>query len=417
MGSGATLVKLDTYAPTHPQYAGLKTALSAYRNIKAAGGWLAIPEGEVLEEGETDTRIPAIRQRLQQEGYNVETVSVVDAVEDLIGEGAEDISPELVKAEITTFQAPLAKAIANFQADHGLEQDGVVGGRTLEAMNESVESKIDRVADTMARWRAQDSLGQRYVWANIPSYKAEGWADGKRELRMKTIVGMPSRAPPQFSDEIEYVVANPRWYAPVSITRRDKVPKLANDPGYAKAKNFKIYNRETGAEVSAAMVDWTDPAAATTYRLVQQPGPMNALGDMKIIFPNQYSVYIHGTPGKRLFDEAQRAFSSGCIRLENPAAMAQWISGHDAALDASEIEDALEADERDRLDLATSLPVHITYFTVTVGDDGRPNFWRDIYKEDDGIQFAETLAARYTLPDNHTALIEDAEAETRTDVQ
>lgn len=399
-GAGDADTALADFEPTHPQYLGLKTALKHYRDLHARGGWLAIPDGEAVELGDVDERVPALRARLEAEGYDAATPleDVVEAIETVIEADADmapaDIEEELVD-NITTFDESLDQALRAFQRRHGLEDDGVLGGKTLEALNESPESKIDRIADTMNRWRQHGDLGERYIWANTPSYLAEGWNNGEREIRMRTIVGKKVHATPVFSDNIEYVVANPKWYTPVSIARRDKVPKLANDPSYANRKNFSIFDRETGEQVSAYAVDWTDPAAAQKYRLVQGSGASNALGEMKIIFPNQYSVYLHGTPGKNLFERSQRAFSSGCVRLEDPSKMAKWLARHDEEVTPTEIEEALAEGDREKLVLEEQTPVHITYMTVTISDNGQPMFWRDVYDKDDGIEFVKKYAAPY----------------------
>jgi L,D-transpeptidase YcbB len=378
--------------PEHPQYNRLKKQLKHYREIRATGGWLAIPDGDAIELGDQDPRVPALRDRLEAEGYYTPETwagAILSTISMATNEDADTPPPEVV------FDARLQDSLKDFQRHHGLEDDGVVGGNTLAALNESVESKIDRIADTMTRWRHYDDLGDQYIWANIPSFMAEGWRNGRREIAMKTIVGMPSRETPVFSDEVEYAVANPRWYAPVSIVRRDKLPKLARDPSYAARKNFTVIERATGQSVSAASVDWTDPASAQDYQLVQGPGASNALGDLKIIFPNQYSVYLHGTPGKSLFDKAERTFSSGCVRLEKPADMAKWIASHDPEVSTRDVTKALAGSDPERIEFKTETRIHITYMTVTVDEDGAPNFWRDVYQEDDGIMMVDKYAPLY----------------------
>lgn len=362
-------------APEAPQYARLKSALAKYRALSLNGGWLAIRDGDAVKTGESDPRIPALRTRLRAEGYDVKRVQPSDA-SDVYDPNVYDPSTEL--------------ALKEFQRHHGLEDDGILGGNTLLALNESVESKISRIADSMYRWRVQGELGDRYIWANIPSYTAEGWSDGKVEIKQKTIVGKERFATPEFSDEVEFLVANPKWYLPISIVRRQKLPKLKKDPGYAAKYGYNIFDRTTGEPVSAYSVDWTEPGVARKYQFVQQAGDGNALGEMKIIFPNQYSVYLHGTPGEHLFEKAQRAFSSGCVRLEDPVAMGKWIARYDEEAEVSEINAAMAAERNQRLDLEEEVPVHITYFTVTVDETGQPYFWRDIYDRlDEGIEYVK----------------------------
>lgn len=414
-GNGKVKSALETYEPDFPQYDRLKDALATYREIRAEGGWLAIPDGDVIESGDTDPRIPAIRERLEAEGYDanrslialvasaIEAGSAPETTEDSVRANADIdvLDAESVEREVNpeVYDEKLVEAVKTFQSRHGIEPDGVIGPATLEAMNESIDSKIARIADSMGRWRHQGKADRKYVWTNIPSYTAEGWKNGRREISMKTIVGMESRETPIFSDEIEYVVANPNWYAPVSIVKRDKLPKLQQDPGYARRGNYKIYDRSTGAEVSAYSVNWNDPSSAEKYRLVQQSGSGNALGELKIMFPNQYSVYLHGTPDDSLFDRAERAFSSGCVRLERPTEMAQWLAEGDGEADPDTLEEAVEAKAHERFEFASRVPVHITYMTVTVNDDGTVNFWRDIYDRTEGIRQVEKFAPLYQPED------------------
>lgn len=391
--------------PEHPQFAALKRALRTYREIKANGGWLAIPDGDLVKPGDRDARLPALRARLEVEGYETEfdplaKIETVSASTGMTGLPSSEVpaSTWTEKVGPDVHDPGLVSALKEFQRRHGLEPDGVLGPNTLRALNESVGSKIDRIVDNMYRWRGQGDLGPRYVWANIPSFTAEGWANGQREITMRTIVGLPSRETPVFSDEIEFVVTNPRWYAPVSIVRRDKLPKMQEDPGYAQRGHYQIFDRATNERVDPYLVDWTDPASARKYRFVQMPGDHNALGKLKIMFPNQYSVYMHGTPGKHLFDRAQRTFSSGCVRLEDPVAMARWLAKHDDRLEESAITERIESRERKWLKSDEETAIHITYFTVTEGPDGKINFWRDVYNRGDGIEFAEKFAPLYTAP-------------------
>lgn len=426
-GQGRTLSFQD-FESGYPQYAALKGALAQYRDIRDAGGWLAIPEGESVEAGDSDPRIPAIRQRLSVEGYidapekdgepmlladagRLNTVSVQERNPEESGDRRTNLvastNDEMVTDE-KLYSEDLVRAVETFQQRHGLETDGVIGPKTLAAMNESVESKIARIADSMERWRAQGPADAHYIWANIPSYTVEGWNGTTREISMKSVVGMKSRETPTFNDEVEYTVANPRWYAPVSIVAKDKLPKLRRDPSYAQRANFKIYDRSSGAEVSAYSVDWNDPASARKYRLVQQPGSSNALGQLKIIFPNQYSIYLHGTPSTHLFDRAERAFSSGCIRLEQPEKMAEWVASYDGDERLSEVRDALSTTRNTRVDFQGRMPIHITYMTVTVDDDGTVNFWRDIYDRTEGIRQVERMS-----PIGQTANTQTGEATER----
>lgn len=408
----------EVFESSYPQYDRLKKALLDYRGLREAGGWLAIPEGDTIEPGNSDPRVPALRDRLAAEGYldsGKETETAMAApgfgtrsdVEragqenDRVGNGVIDESGEdgepdnrrdMEPAE-TLYNDKLVRSVEAFQKRHGIKVDGLVGPGTLQALNESVESKIARIAGSMERWRQQGPADDRYVWVNIPSYRAEGWEDDERQITTKAIVGTAANQTPVFNDQVEYVVANPKWYMPVSILKNEKVPKLRRDPGYAQRSNFSVINRSTGEAVSAYSVNWNDPSVASKYRLVQQPGSSNALGELKIIFPNQYSVYLHGTPGEHLFDRAKRAFSHGCVRLEKPVQMAEWLAemGHEVQPDT--VEQAVEEDNHERFNFDHRVPVHITYMTVTVDEDGKASFWRDIYDRTEGVKQVEKFAS------------------------
>lgn len=392
--AGGSDKELMALAPEAPQYHALKDSLKVYRDIRRNGGWLAIRDGEALELGDKDERVPALRARLKAEGYDVLEMSSkpVQPMPVMLGplylKSGGNFEEKGAGANKAVLDESLVAALKDFQKHHGLETDGILGGNTLKALNESVESKISRIAESMYRWRSQGDLGERYIWANIPSYTAEGWNGGKMEIAQRTIVGKVRFATPEFSDEVEYLVANPKWFLPVSIVRRQKLSKLRKDPGYAERYGYNIFDRESGAQVNAFDVDWTESGAARKYRFVQEPGEGNALGQMKIIFPNQYSIYLHGTPGKHLFDRAQRAFSSGCVRLEDPVSMAKWIARHDDEAEVAVIKEAMADEERTKLNLDEHLPVHITYMTVTSKLGEKPYFWADVYdRYNEGIKY------------------------------
>ena len=406
-GSGDPIETLKSYEPDHPQYQGLKTARLQYQSYVDEGGWQAIPDGETLELGQVDPRVPALRQRLALEGY-YSFPDITALFEQMQAEliSADEETPQtkeaakaFVESWIITYNSTLENALKRFQSRQGIEPDGVLGPRTLAALNESAEAKLVRIEHAMDQWRQQSNLGERHVWANIPSYTVEGWEDGTREIAMKSIVGLPSRKTPVFSDEIEYAVTNPRWYAPASIVRKDKLPKLQADASYAARNGYQIYDRATGEQVSATTVNWSDPSAADQFRMVQSPGANNALGELKIIFPNQHAVYLHGTPSKYLFERAERALSSGCVRLEDPVSMAKWIADEEFIETADAIGSAVEAGTRLRVDYDRKVPVHLTYITVTMGDDGQVNFWRDIYNREANLQPKLEIADLFTPPE------------------
>lgn len=405
-GKGDARDTIRAFEPTNMQYVRLKRTLEDYRDLEDEGGWLAMPDGDVIEEGDTDPRVPAIRERLMAEGYDADrsafglVSAVVDSgwleamTEDVSGDDTTDQPANAAFMDDNYYGSDLAAAVKAFQKRHGIKVDGVFGPGTRDALNESVESKIDRIRQSMDRWRKLEPMGERFIWVNIPSYTAEGWKDGEQQIVSKTIVGKPRHETPTFSDEIEYAIANPRWYVPSSITNEETAPKLAEDPGYAARNNLMVQDRETEEIVSPRSVNWNRPDVGEDYRLIQKPGPGNALGELKLMFPNQYAIYLHDTPADHLFDNEQRAFSHGCIRLEKPIEMGRWIAGMDSTTEPDRLSSTVrEGDDRTRFDFKTPVPVHITYMTVTVDQDGEARFWRDIYGRTDGLRQAEEVAS------------------------
>ena len=380
--------EMESFTSTAPQYKNLRKALENYKRDVALSGWLSIPtDGEMIEPGDEDDRVPALRERLRAEGYLPyrDYFSLLPKV----AEAEEDI----------VYDEDLQEAVKAYQTANTMNADGVVGPATLEAMNESPDSKIEKIKEAMNYWRHLDAFNQqssdRYIWVNIPSFIAEGWNDGKKEIAMKTVVGKANTPTPDFSDQVEYIVANPKWFLPISLFKRQKLHKLRADPGYAAAHKYNIYDRATGQEVSAYNVDWNEPGIASKIQMVQSPGPHNALGELKIIFPNQNSIYLHSTPDKHLFKREVRAFSSGCIRLDDPVAMANWITDHDSGVDTKEFNDTLQSRQRKHFNVDEQIPVHITYVGVTATEDGVPTFHRDIYRKLADPSFVEDEYPRY----------------------
>ena len=373
---------MEGFASLAPQYGELKKALKRYRKHAANGGWMRLRDGkEMLEPGMDDPRVPALRERLRAEGFVAPRRYAALGTDQ--GQAA------------TVYDSALESSVKRFQAAHGLAQDGVIGPSTRAALNESVESKIDRIQRAMNHWRTNANPGDQYIWVNIPSYRAEGWKDGVREISMDTIVGKKRTPTTAFSDEIEYIVVNPKWFLPIGLFKRQKLRKLQKDPGYAARKNYYIRDRQTLEKVSAHSIDWSQPGVARRYQMIQTAGPHNALGQLKIIFPNKHSIYLHDTPDRHLFERDVRALSSGCVRLKDPVAMANWLVSHDDGIDAKVFNTTLEDRERERFYLDQHVNVHLTYLPAAVAPDGRVEFPADIYRK-----FKKPTMAKGTYPDD-----------------
>jgi len=385
-GQTDPISELENYASQVPQYGELKDALQNYRQYAENGGWMQIRDGDdMLEPGMDDPRVPALRRRLAAEGY-VDTIP--------FGWIYASVDMDLVESP-TIYNELLAEQVKSFQSAHGLQQDGVLGPATLAALNESVESKIDRIERAMAHWRENADLGERYIWTNIPSYRVEAWTGDRRDISMKTIVGKKRTPSIAFSDEIEYIVVNPKWYLPIGLFKRQKLRKLRNDPGYAAAHNYEIFDRASGAKLDPYTIDWNQRGVARTIQMVQTAGPHNALGQLKIIFPNRHSIYLHDTPNRDLFDRDVRSLSSGCIRLDDPVAMANWLTDGDDSISTDVFNATLQSRERERFYLDNHVQVHLTYLPSVVNPEGQVEFPADIYQ-----QFKNPTLAQGTYPDD-----------------
>ena len=330
---------LDAYRPAHAIYSGLRGALARYRAIAENGGWRAIPAGPPLKPGEFDARVPPLRIRLAAEG-DLERPSAATGA---------------------TYTNDLVEAVQRFQQRHGLTADGVVGPSTARALNVSVADRINQLRLSLERGRlVLHELPPRFVVVNIPGFRVYYVDDKVLRFDASVIVGKPYTKTPVFRAEINQVVVNPTWTIPPGIMSRDVVPGMQQDPDYLQKKGF----RQVGDQV------------------VQPPGPNNALGRIKINFPNPHLVYLHDTPQRDLFDEDRRAFSSGCIRVQNVVDLAALLLD-DPKWGRPQLEAAIAAERTQYISLARRVPVFLLYWTAEVrpGDD-RVYFFDDVYKRD-----------------------------------
>ena len=352
------------FEPQSSEYAALHQALDDYRALAVLGGWGTVPLGETLKPGMIDPRIPALRARL--------------AVTD--GAAAEAVgTPEL-------YDDVLVEAVKRFQARHGLEVDGVVGPASLVAMNVPIEARIESIAFAMERWRwMPDDLGQQYIIVNIAGFELERVKDGAVEERMAVVVGKPYSRTPVFSDAIRYLEFNPYWNVPAGLAAKEELPKLKANAASVAAAGFEVLR---GNEVyDVRQVDWAQVSSSRfPFQLRQRPGPNNALGRVKFMFPNQHDVYLHDTPSRSLFGRAERAFSHGCIRLSRPLELAEQVLAAGGVADWSmgRIDSVISSVKNTVVNLKTPLPVHITYLTAWAEPDG-VHFSSDIYGHDEKL--------------------------------
>lgn len=345
--------------PTHRQYAQLRSMLAGYRALADRGGWPLVSEGETLKPGMQDFRVGELRANLSKRGYD----------------GIDPVS------DPSTYDVDLEAVVKHFQRRHGLEVDGAVGPATISALNVTAEQRVRQIIVNLERWRwLPDNLGERYVLVNQAFFFLELFEAGSVTDRRRVIVGKPYHKTPMFSDQIKYADFNPTWTVPQSISRNEYLPKLKSDPGYLSRNNMVLYS--DGTPVDPYSVNWSAISGRFPYRIVQQPGERNALGRVKFMFPNEFSVYLHDTPSRNLFGRTGRAFSHGCIRVDDPLDFAQRLFMPDQGLTRAEIDGIIATRKLTRRKLNDPVDVHLTYFTAWIDDNGVPAFFSDIYARD-----------------------------------
>lgn len=357
---------LDSLRPSHAVYLGLKKAFREQTAISAKGGWPAFPPGPRLKMGESDARVEALRRALAATGDL--------ALSDTVG---------------TEFDAGLEEAVKAFQRRHGLLQDGIVGVATGAALNIPAARRLTQIRANLERWRwiTQD-LGERYILINAADFRVKVIEREQEVMSMPAIVGTAYRRTPEFSAKLAYVEINPFWNVPPKLAREDILPKVGENPDYLKEKGIRVYESwtEGAPEVDPDSIDWTKiKAEDLTFRFRQDPGPHNALGRIKFIFPNKFDVYIHDTPEKALFSRPSRAFSSGCVRVERPIDLAAYVLRALPEWNSERIKQAMDSPERRVIPLQDALGVHLLYWTAWLDEHNRVHFREDVYGRDAAI--------------------------------
>ena len=349
--------------PPHPQYAKLRQILANYRKYQALGGWPEIAPGPSLKPGMTDPRVASLRESLGLRGYK-----------SLAG-GPADV-----------YDQKLLDAVKRFQRASGIDADGIVGKGTLKFLNVPVEKRMRQIVVNMERWRwLPTDLGARHVFVNQAGFELF-LVDNRQVIdQRRVIVGKPFHKTPMFSDRIGYVEFNPTWTVSQSIASAEFLPKLIEDPGYLAANDYKIYASwtEGAPEIDPYSVDWASVRAGKfPYRIVQQPGDKNALGEVKFMFPNKLNIYLHDTPSRQLFASTGRAFSHGCIRVSDAMGFAEKLLGIDQKMSRAKIDATVDTGKLTRVSLKSKVPVHLAYFTVWLEEDGVVHFLEDLYERD-----------------------------------
>jgi L,D-transpeptidase YcbB len=348
---------LATMRPTDEDYAALSTQLQKYRVLVAKGGWQKIPASPNVKPGApaNPAVLTAIRNRLAAEGIVAAPAGGATKAS-MIPQGASASSGGVYDHE-------LAAAVALFQERHAINVDSALGSETLDAMNVPADYRLGEIAANMERYRwLPRSFGQRYIFVNVPAFRLEAFDSGQKTLEMKVIVGQEyeDKATPVFADSMETVVFRPYWNVTPDIAAKEIFPK---GPAYLAREDMETY-QENGQT-----------------RVRQRPGPKNALGYVKFLFPNDFNIYLHDTPNHSLFDKDVRAFSHGCIRVEKPEELAEWVLGWPAEKVQQEMQNP---PDNKSVKVPQKIPVYITYFT-TYMNNGQLYFGNDLYERDDKL--------------------------------
>jgi len=363
--TGELKKQLLALSAPNSMYIQLKDAYQRYKDIATQGGWKKIPRGKKLRMGNiSKTRVPLMAERLSMTG-------------DL----------DYYDPDITVVTPEMKEAIKHYQRRMGIWPSGVLTDATRNALNVSVEKRLAKIKlnlDRM-RWEKED-FGNEYVFVNIPDFRMQFIRDGLKDVDMRVVVGKKKNPTPIFTATFSYMVLNPTWSVPKSIVKKEMLPRIQEDPDYLATRNFKLYKGwdKNRKEIDGFDVDWWqyDEESNLPFSFVRKAGPGNPLGDVKFVFPNKYAVYMHDTPQKKLFKNARRAYSHGCIRLYKPKELLEYMSNNYCQTPYNIVKSMQKSGETQSLRLDYGLPVYIRYYTAWVDNSTGVNFRNDIYGYD-----------------------------------
>lgn len=369
----------DAPQPVDPNYTvpvlsartidALNGAIARYRQIVAAGEWPQVPPGEEMQIGTQGPRVVVLRARLEATGDLRQIAGQADAYDSFV-----------------------YQAVVNFQRRHGLRPNGRVDERTLSALKVTARARLSQLTINLDRiTKLMKGLGDRYVMVNIPGAEIEAVNSGSVESRHRAVVGMLDRPTPIVQSKIVELNFYPYWHVPESIVKRDLVPTIREDYDYLQRTNLHVFT-DWGYknEIDPASVDWnSDDVMNLKFR--QEPGDGNALGYVKINFPNDHQVYLHDTPKRRLFGQELRAYSSGCVRVQNVDDLVSWLLSGQGDWNSERVQDVIQSSQSRNVGLKQKVQLHMTYVTAWASVDGMVHFRRDLYGRDGVGQ----LAANY----------------------
>lgn len=374
IASNTVYERLAALKPRHRLYESLKEELARYRIIEGEGGWSALPAGSALKPGDSDARVPALRVRLLRGG-------------DL---------PAAAASNSLLYDAPLAAAVKQYQTRLGLVPDAAVGAATVAQLNVPIAERITQLRVNLDRGRVLlHDLPEQFVVVNIAGYAVYLVRGQQVVWSARAQVGRSYRRTPIFRSDISYLVFNPTWTVPPGIIAADILPAARQDPAAIARKGLRVLDTN-GREVDPVSIDWSRfRSGHIPYTLRQDPGPANALGRVKFMFPNQYQVYLHDTPSQSLFERPDRAFSSGCVRVERALEFAERVLNDPQTWNQETIARAVASGQLRNVTLRSKIPVLLVYWTAWADAQGPINFRSDIYGQD--AAWAQGLNAPFKL--------------------
>jgi murein L,D-transpeptidase YcbB/YkuD len=359
---------LDALRPARPEYAGLRRALRDCTEAIARGGWPSVPAGPTIRPGDVGPRVLALRERLNASGD-------MAAVSAAAGPAAGDV-----------YDGEVAAAVRRYQTRLGFGQDGIAGAETVNSLNTPAEERLAQIKANLERWRwLPRDLGRRYIMVNAASFHLDLVEDGKVVLDMRVVVGAAATRTPVFDDVMTTIEINPYWDVPDSIASKEILVIARRDPDYFRRGNYKLYAGwgRGAAEVNPAAVDWAAVKASNfPYHIRQMPGPANSLGQLAFRFPNPWSIYLHDTPQRELFQQSSRSFSHGCIRIAWPLDLAAALLRDDPEWTKENIQAAIAKGANKVISIPNPIPIYIVYLTAWHDEKGAVNFRKDFYGRD-----------------------------------
>lgn len=339
---------------------GLSNAIAVYERAAASTVWPAIPSSKAIRPGDADDAVVLVRRRLAATG-------------EYRGPVADD----------PTYDGALEAAVRKFQANNGLEPNGIIYGVTARLMSVSAEARLQQLRVNLVRM--QELLPRlatpRYVLVNTASFEAQGVANGRVEVASRVIVGKRQSPTPTVSATLQAVNILPFWNVPPGIAGRAVIPAVRKDPSYLTRERIRVFSTFGGEEIRPELVNWFAPGTER-YIFRQDPGPQNALGVLRLDMPNKYIVYMHDTPMKQLFGEYERAFSAGCVRVEGVVDFGAWLLAGQGGWTRAAIEKAIADGQQKTIKLPAPVPVHFVYLTALVRN-GEVQFRNDLYGRDE----------------------------------